>query len=426
LAEGYLVVMSTIPSKLIEPIEGKQQLIDYFRSGEKPREEWRIGTEHEKFLISKNNNKAIPYEGAAGIKQVLTKLQHYGWIGIEDAGNLIGLKRDQQVISLEPGGQLELSGAPFSNLHQTATELDNHLEELQPILEELGTYIYWQGFNDLTERSEMNWMPKQRYGIMRPYMASKGKLGHDMMLRTAAIQVNLDYLNEADMVQKFRVSQALTPFVVALFQNSSHDGYRSYRTRIWHDTDPDRSGLLDFVHEGGMGYERYVDYALDVPMYFVFRDGEYIDCAGASFKDFMQGKLQQCRGITPLMSDWADHLTTIFTEVRLKTFLEVRSGDAGPTKNIMAFAAFWVGILYDQAACDEIYGLIKSWSFKEINNLYYDVAKYGCRLEFKGKTMKDWVVVFQEMAKSGLKDRSLLNEYGLDESTYLASVSSVV
>ncbi|MCB2059779.1 MAG: glutamate--cysteine ligase, partial [Novosphingobium sp.] len=327
-------------------IEEAGQLAAPMAAGEKPCAQWRIGTEHEKLVYCVHDHHAPSYEEPGGIRNLLMALTEFGWEPVEEGGKVIAMKGEDGTVSLEPAGQLELSGAPLENLHQTCSETGRHLQQVKAIGERTGKGFLGLGMWPDKTREDLPVMPKGRYGIMLNYMPKVGSLGLDMMLRTCTIQVNLDYSSEADMVQKFRVGLALQPLATALFANSPFtegkpNGFLSYRSHIWSDTDPDRTGMLPFVFEDGFGYERYVDYMLDVPMYFVFRDGKYIDAAGQSFRDFMKGKLPALPGERPLMSDWNDHLSTAFPEVRLKSFLEMRGADGGPWNRICALPALW-------------------------------------------------------------------------------------
>ncbi|MCB1990068.1 MAG: glutamate--cysteine ligase, partial [Geminicoccaceae bacterium] len=322
--------MSAPPQGKGAPIEDRRQLIEYLEQGSKPLEAWRIGTEHEKFGFDRRTLRPLPYEGGHGIRALLEGLaKSFGWELVREGDKPIALQGDGCNVTLEPGGQFELSGAPLRHIHQTCSEVHQHLAQVREVADPLGIGMLGMGFQPKWRRDEIPWMPKGRYKIMGAYMPKVGKLGLDMMLRTCTIQVNLDYADEADMVLKFRVGLALQPIATALFANSPFtegkaNGFASYRSHIWTDTDPDRCGILPFVFEPGMGFERYVDHVLDVPMYFVYRDGTYIDAAGQSFRDFLEGRLPALPGEKPTMSDWADHLTTLFPEVRLKRFLEMR------------------------------------------------------------------------------------------------------
>ena len=339
------------------PIESRADLLSVFEGGEKPAADWRIGTEHEKFVYRVEDHRAPTYDEKGGIRDLLKGLTEFGWKPVIENGNVIALSGSDGTISLEPAGQFELSGAPLENLHQTCAEAARHLGQCKMIGDRLGLGFLGLGMWPDKTRAELPIMPKGRYAIMLRYMPTVGNFGLDMMLRTCTIQVNLDYASEADMVKKFRVGLALQPVATALFANSpltegKPNGYKSFRSHIWEDTDPDRTGMLPFVFEDGFGYERYCDYMLDVPMYFVYRDGKYIDVAGRSFRDFLDGKLPELPGQKPTVSDWTDHLSTAFPEVRLKSFLEMRGADAGRWGRICGLPAFWVGLLYDAQALD--------------------------------------------------------------------------
>ena len=352
----------TTPTKDIDEsaprISGKAELVEWFEVGSKPKADWRIGTEHEKFGFTWNDLKPLPYDGEASIHAMLAGLRdQFGWTPIEENGYLIGLTKDGASVSLEPGGQFELSGAPLEHIHQTCNEVGTHLEEVRQIADPLGIGFIGLGASPIWSMEETPIMPKGRYKIMRAYMEKVGRLGRQMMFRTCTVQSNLDYGSEADMVKKFRTSLALQPLGTALFANSPFlegrpNGFLSYRSQIWTDTDPDRTGMLPFVFEDGFGFERYVDYALDVPMYFVRRGGTYMDASGLSFRDFMDGKLPILPGELPAIDDFEDHLSTIFPEVRLKRFLEMRGSDSGPWSRLCAFSAIWHAILYDEGALD--------------------------------------------------------------------------
>jgi glutamate--cysteine ligase len=363
------------PSAAAEtPITDRRQLVEVLESGNKVRELWRIGTEHEKFGFRLDDPGSSPgqalrppeFEGEQGIEALLRGLTEYGWQAVEEHGRTIALYKDGASVTLEPAGQLELSGAPLATIHDTCCEVDSHLVEVRAVADRLGLGFLGMGFQPKWRREDMPWMPKARYAIMRRYMPKVGGLGLDMMTRTCTVQVNLDYADEADMVKKFRVSLALQPVATALFADSPFtegrpNGFLSYRSHIWTDTDPDRTGMLDFVFEDGFGFERYVDYLLDVPMYFSYRDGEYIDAAGKSFRKFLRGELDVLPGQLPTLRDWSDHMTTAFPEVRLKKYLEMRGADGGPWNRLCALPAFWVGLLYDDAALDAAWDLVKDF-----------------------------------------------------------------
>ncbi len=413
-----------------EPITDKRQLVAYIAAGEKPRPAWRIGTEHEKFVFRRADLHPVPYDGRDGIRVLLEGMMRFGWQPVRDGDNLIGLSDGTASISLEPGGQFELSGAPLEDLHQTCSEVGEHLRQLRPVCDELGLSLLGLGFLPKWRREDVSFMPKRRYAVMRRYMPTKGRLGLDMMLRTCTVQVNLDFASERDMVTKFRVGLSLQPIAVALFANSPFyegrpSGYLSYRGHVWTDVDPDRCGMLPFVFEPGFGYERYVDYMLDVPMYFVYRDGNYIDVAGQSFRDFMAGRLPGLPGAIPTMSDWSDHLTTVFPEVRLKRFLEMRGADAGPWEQICALPALWSGLLYDQQALEEAAALTADWTDAERETLHVDVPRLGLATPFRGRKLRDVALTVVEIARGGLRRRARLDSTGQDESHFLATLYEI-
>jgi len=407
------------------PITNKRQLVEYHASGNKPPAAWRVGTEHEKFVFRRSDLKRVPYDGPDGIRALLEGMTRFGWKPVIEHGNIIALSNDSQCsITLEPGGQFELSGAPLETLHQTCGEVHEHLRQVREVCDELGLGMIGLGFDPISRRDEVPWMPKGRYQIMRDYMPKKGQLGLDMMLRTCTVQTNLDYQSEADMVKKFRVSLALQPVAVALFANSPFiegqpSGLLSYRSYIWTDTDPDRCGTLPFVFEPGFGFERYVDYMLDVPMYFVYRDGTYIDASGLSFRDFIAGKLPMLTNDVPRISDWADHLTTAFPEVRLKTFLEMRGADGGPWRRLCALPALWVGLLYDSAALNAAYDLIADWTAEEREAMRRDVPRLGLATPLRSRTFRDIALEMLEISREGLHRRARRNPAGEDETHFI-------
>ncbi len=420
--------MSAPPLSSGEPITDKRQLVEYIAAGSKPAEAWRIGTEHEKFVFRLDNLRPATYD--EGIRPLLEGLTRFGWKPVLENGKPIALSSGQASISLEPGGQFELSGAPLETLHQTCSEVHEHLRQVHEVSQELGLGMIGLGFNPKWKREDIPWMPKGRYKIMGDYMPKVGGLGLDMMLRTCTVQVNLDFSSEADMVRKFRVSLALQPLATALFATSPFtegkpNGYLSYRSHIWTDTDPDRSGMLPFVFEEGFGFERYVDYMLDVPMYFVYRDGRYIDASGLSFRDFMAGKLSILPGETPGMGDWIDHMTTAFPEVRLKRFLEMRGADGGPWRRLCALPALWVGLLYDSAALDAAEDLVKTWTIEEMAQLRSDVPKLGLRAPFRGMELRGVALQMLDIAREGLRRRAKRDSCGEDESHYIDSLFSI-
>lgn len=413
-------------------IEGRDQLVRPMIKGEKPRERWRIGTEHEKIVYSTRDYHAPSYDEPGGIRDLLNALTAYGWSPIEEGGKVIAMSGPDGAVSLEPAGQLELSGAPLENLHQTCEETGRHLQQVKEIGDRFGLGYLGLGMWPDKRRDELPIMPKGRYAIMLRHMPRVGSMGLDMMLRTCTIQTNLDYASEADMAQKFRVSLALQPLATALFANSPFtegkpNGYLSYRSHIWSDTDPARTGMLPFVFEDGFGYDRYVEYMLDVPMYFVFRNGKYIDAAGQSFRDFLAGKLPALPGELPRESDWIDHLSTAFPEVRLKSFLEMRGADGGPWGRICALPALWVGLLYDQGALDAAWDLVKSWDMTGREALRSAVPGLGLDAPIPtGGTLRDIAAEVLAIARSGLRARARLNSMGEDESGFLGPLDDVV
>ena len=413
-------------------IESRDDLLATFAAGEKSRDTWLIGTEHEKFVYRTSDHRAPSYDERGGIRDLLVGLTEFSWRPVVENGNVIALAGPDGTISLEPAGQFELSGAALENLHQTCAEADRHLKQCKAVGERLGVGFLGLGMWPDKARSDLPVMPKGRYRIMLDYMPKVGNLGLDMMLRTCTIQTNLDYGSEADMVRKFRVGLALQPVATALFANSPFtdgkpNGYLSYRSHIWEDTDPDRTGMLPFVFDEGFGYSRYLDYALDVPMYFVFRDGKYIDVAGESFREFLEGRLPQLPGEMPRISDFTDHLSTIFPEVRLKSFLEMRGADGGPWNRICALPALWVGLLYDDSALDAAWDLVKHWTIDEHEQLRRDVPKVALRAPAPGGgTVHDLARTVLDIAAAGLNGRARLNSAGDSEAGFLDPLHEIV
>ena len=411
------------------PITGRNQLVDYLASGGKPKADWRIGTEHEKFGFRLDDLRPPTFDGERGIEALLEGLVRFGWTPVRESvdGNpprTIALVRDGASVTLEPAGQLELSGAALEDIHQTCVETGTHLNEVRQVADQLQLGFLGMGFQPKWSRADMPWMPKGRYRIMRDYMPGVGDLGLDMMTRTCTVQVNLDYADEADMVKKFRVSLALQPVATALFADSPFtegrpNGYLSYRSHIWTDTDRDRTGMLDFVFEDGFGYERYVDYLLDVPMYFSYRGGEYIDASGKSFRKFLRGELDVLPGALPTLRDWNDHMTTAFPEVRLKKFLEMRGADSGPWARICALSAFWVGLLYDDAALDAAWDLVRDFTLVERHVLRDGVPRHALKLPFRDASVRELAVEALKISVAGLRRRAALNGDGSDESRFL-------
>lgn len=415
-------------------INSKSQLIAHISAGEKPKSHWRIGTEHEKFVFDMKSLQPVSYVGDRGILAILQQLQQAtGWLPIMEQGYLIGLNdpKTGASISLEPGGQFELSGAPLETLHHTCREVNTHLKQVKAIGEQLGLGFLGLGFAPTWAREDIPIMPKGRYNIMRAYMPKKGTMGLDMMLRTCTVQVNLDFASEADMVQKMRVSLALQPISTAIFANSPFEmgkpnGLLSKRSEIWRNTDPDRTGMLPFAFEDGFGYEAYVDYALDVPMYFVKRGDVYHDVSGLSFKDFMAGRLKGFEGELPTLKDWADHLSTIFPEVRLKSYLEMRGADAGQWRTLCAMPAFWVGLLYDETALNAAWDVVKGWNAEQRQQLRDDVPAQGFKAQITGRSVQNIAREVLLISADGLKRRAQFNGSGQDEQIFLAQAQQWV
>ncbi len=426
--------MTTIPApkKTSPTIESRDQLIASFAGGEKPKDAWRIGTEHEKFVYANGDHHAPSYDEPSGIRALLGELEQYGWKPVMEGGNAIAMSGPDGSISLEPAGQFELSGAPLDSLHETCAETGRHLEQVKAAGEKLGIGFLGLGMWPDKTRAELPTMPKGRYAIMLRHMPRVGSMGLDMMLRTCTIQVNLDYASEADMVKKFRVGLALQPLATALFANSPFtegkpNGMLSYRSHIWSDTDPHRTGMLPFVFEDGFDYERYAEYALDVPMYFVYREGKYIDAAGLSFRDFLKGELSVLPGEKPTLDDWTDHLSTAFPEVRLKTFLEMRGADGGPWNRICALPALWVGLLYDQGALDAAWDLVKDWTIDERQALRDAVPKLGLDAPIAGGgKLRDIAGEVLDIASAGLSARARFNRAGDNETGFLNPLREIV
>ena len=429
-----------------EAVGSIDDLVQWIAAGEKPKSAWKIGTEHEKFPFRTGTLEPVPYDGPAGIRALMQSLiERFGWQPILEGDTLIALRRPPNerpsdsgptgTISLEPGGQFELSGAPLSNLHETDAETQEHLFQVLAIGERLGIGFLGAGFAPTWRLDDVPRMPKRRYAVMTRYMPKVGSRGLDMMYRTATIQVNLDFASEADMVDKLRVSLALQPVATALFAASPFtegkpNGFKSMRSEVWRDTDKARTGMLPFVFEPGMGYERYVRYALDVPMYFVYRDGRYVDAAGASFRDFLAGRLPQLPDERPTLDDWSDHLTTLFPEVRMKRFLEMRGADSGCGERIPALSAFWVGLLYDSGALAAALNLIKGWTAIQRETMRNRVPATGLAtplsdLGFKHATMLDLARETLAISTEGLKARAIKRADGEDERIYLAPLAQV-
>ncbi|WP_289081724.1 glutamate--cysteine ligase [uncultured Sulfitobacter sp.] len=424
----------SIPQSGGGPIESYDQLVNYLADGCKPKEDWRIGTEHEKFGYNKETLLPLPYEGDCSIRAMLEGLRDgHGWDPVEEGGKLIGLVKDGANISLEPGGQLELSGAPVETIHETCDEVNTHLREVRDVADRIGAGFIGLGAAPEWSHDQMDLMPKGRYKLMNEYMTKVGTMGRVMMRRTCTVQVNLDFGSEADMVQKLRVALALQPVATALFANSPFfegkpNGHKSWRSRVWRDLDAARTGMLPWVFEDGMGFERWVEYALDVPMYFVYRDGKYIDALGQSFRDFLKGKLPALPGEMPTLSDWADHLTTAFPEARIKKFIEMRGADGGPWRRLCALPAFWVGLTYDQQALDGAWDLVKGWDAETREALRVAASVDGLQAKVDGVRMHDIAREAVALSEQGLKARARSGAGGMvpDETHFLNALKESI
>ncbi|MFT7593290.1 MAG: glutamate--cysteine ligase [Paracoccaceae bacterium] len=420
----------SIPQSGGGPIEHHDQLAEYMAKGCKPKEDWRIGTEHEKFGYCKDTHKPLPFAGERSILAVLQGLRdQHGWSPVTEGGNLIGLEKDGANVSLEPGGQLELSGAPLDSIHETCDEVNAHLKDVKDIADRIGVGFIGLGAAPEWTHDQMPLMPKGRYKLMDAYMNKVGTMGTTMMRRTCTVQVNLDFGSESDMVQKMRVAIALQPVATALFANSPFlegkpNGHKSWRSRVWRDLDPARTGMVPFVFEDGFGFERWVQYALDVPMYFVYRDGKYIDALGQSFRDFLKGELPALPGEMPTLSDWADHLTTLFPEARVKQYIEMRGADGGPWRRLCALPAFWVGLMYDQDALDGAWDLVKDWDGETREALRVAASRDGLQAQVGGIDMLDQAREVVSLSEAGLKARAKPGAGGLvpDETHFLSAL----
>ena len=416
-------------------IKTKEQLIDWFHLGLKDKEEWKIGTEHEKFAYRFDKRlqkyRSVSYFEENGIKDFLNDLSTYGWEKVKEKENVIALRKNNQSITLEPGGQIELSGAPLKSIHETCKETNDHLELVKRVGENLGIILIGAGARPIGNPNEIDWMPKERYKIMKNYMPKKGNLGLQMMSSTCTVQVNLDYKSENDMIRKFRIGLSLQPIITGLFANSplsegKLNGFLSWRRKVWSDTDPDRCGILPMVFDKNFGFESYVEYALKVPMYFVVRDGKFLDCSGNSFENFIKGKLDLLPGEYPTMVDWENHLTTIFTEVRLKHFLEMRGADAGSWKRICALPAFWSGILYDENSLECVEEICSKWTNEDRENMAKNVPKMGLNAKISNSSLFDVAKELLSISTEGLKRRNYLDGAGNDESGYLEELYDIV
>lgn len=410
----------SIPQSGGGPIESFDQLAGYLESGCKPASQWRLGTEHEKFGWLTDSRAPLPYGGERSISAIFAALiERHGWEPLHEGEHIVGLTRAGANISLEPGGQFELSGAPLASVHDTAAELDTHLAELRGIAEPLGIRFMAIGAAPEWTHGAMPAMPKGRYRLMTEYMGRVGTHGTQMMYRTCTVQVNLDFASEADMVRKLRVALALQPVATALFASSpffegQDTGHRSWRSRIWRSLDDARTGMLPFVFEDGMGFERYADWVLDVPMYFVYRDGVYVDARGQSFRDFLKGALPALPGEKPTLSDWADHLTTVFPEARVKKYMEMRGADAGDRAHMIALPAFWVGLMYHGPSLDAAWDLVRGFDAATREGLRVAASVSALAGEAGGQRLRDLARAALDLSRAGLVARGLGEERHLD------------
>lgn len=416
-------------------LESISDLKDWMVAGCKPREDWRIGTEHEKFGYRKADFSPLPYDGPDGIKAMLEGLMAYGWDGKYEGDTLVGLARSKAAgggsVTLEPAGQLELSGAPLENIHQTCAEIGAHMDEVHAVAEKLGQAYFGIGYTPFWNFDGAPRMPKGRYRLMTDYMPKQGGRGVEMMYLTATVQVNLDFGSEADMVEKLRIALALQPLATALFANSPFidgkpSGHVSERSLVWTDTDNKRTGMLPFAFDEGFGFEQYVDYALDVPMYFVVRDGAFINALGMNFRDFMAGKLPALPGEKPTAQDWENHLTVLFPEARVKRFIEMRGTDSGSRPSLCALPAFWVGLLYDADIQRRLVDYIADWTQEERDALRAGAPRTGLATPFRGGTLLDMARDIVPMAQQGLQNRAYKDVHGDDETKFLAFLEAVV
>ena len=412
----------------------KEDLIAYLASGCKAREDWRIGTEHEKFAFDLKTLKPLPYESrsaSSSVRGLLEGLAEYGWDPVFENGVPVALKMsDQSSITLEPGGQIELSGAPLQNVHQTCREVTGHINQVKEVAEKIGAGLVGLGYQPKWELKHTHWKPKGRYEIMRNYMPLRGELGHHMMLATCTVQVNLDFSSESHMVEMYRTALKLQPIATALWANSpfkdgQKNGFLSYRSHIWTDTDPDRCGMMPCVFHDDFGFESYVDYMLDLPMYFVHRDGKYIDTSGQSFREYMDGKLPAMPGEKPTIKDWEDHLTTAFPEVRLKKFMEMRGADGGSSRNLCALPAFWVGLLYDEESFANAVSFVADWSFDEIKELRSIVPFKGLKTPFRDSNLQEVAKDILKISERGLINRALYDGSGNSEAIFLRPLDKI-
>ena len=406
-------------------------LAAWFSHGCKPREQWRIGTEHEKIGFDMETLRPIPYAGERGIGRLLERLSGNGWEPVYEQGHIIALKNGMASITLEPGGQLELSGEPLDSIHKTCAEASDHLSLLKVITNEMQIGFLGLGYQPKWTREEIPWMPKGRYRIMRGYMPKVGNAGLDMMLRTATVQANLDFSSEADMARKMRIALCLQPLVTALyaaspFEDGRPSGYLSRRAACWLDTDDRRTGIPACAFDDDFGFAAYTEWALNAPMYFIIRNGAYIDCAGSSFRDFMQGRLPQCPGERASLADWELHVSTLFPDVRLKQYLEMRGADAGPRAWICSLPALWKGLLYEPMAQEAAWAMVREWTHEEVSELRRQVPRLALQAPFRGAKALDFCAGMVEIAAAGLKRLNILDQHGNDESRHMTPLFETI
>ncbi len=421
-----------VDNENIEYISDKDHLKKYFEDGCKPKEKWGIGAEYENFIFSKDTFQPVNYSGSSSLLTLFENLiDRFGWTAIRENNFIIGLRKGDSNISLEPGGQFELSGGIKESVHDVEKEMRSFISEMKILTNEFNLGLFSLGATPVWSLQDMPLMPKDRYKkIMAPYMKKVGKYGLDMMFRTCTIQVNLDYSSEYDMAKKVKAGFMLQPLATALFSSSpffenTDTGYESWRANIWKYTDAARTGIPKFIFDKNLSFSSWVEFALDVPMYFIKRDEKYIDLTGESFRNFLSGNLKNMPGEKPLYSDWINHLTTIFTDVRLKSFIEMRGADGGPSYNVTALAAFWTGLLYDDEALDNICKLTENWTWEEVNFLNKEVCKFGLESTFRGKSLWSLAADVLDVASLGLRNRKIF-ENSYDESIFLSPMEEMI
>jgi glutamate--cysteine ligase len=414
-------------------IQNRDELIHYFESGAKPRDRWRVGSEYEKVLVSVKDGLALPFSGPAGVEALLQRLiDRYGYEADSEAGRIVALTGKRAPITIEPGGQLELSGEQCETIHCAHREFTHHIEQVLEVAHGLGATILSLGMQPVSRIDEIELLPKTRYHIMYPYMARKGRLGQRMMKQTAGVQANLDYGDERDAIRKFRLAMGLAPLLYAIFANSpiadgNLNGYESFRGHIWSDTDPDRCGVPPFVFADECGFEDYVEYALDVPMYFLIdEDHQYTDLTRSPGITFRQYVERGWNGRRATLEDWSNHLTTIFTEVRLKKYVEVRTADSQPPELMLALPALLKGLLYDNDCLDAAWDLVKRWGYRERLELAGTAHKIGLETRTGRVKFRDLGLELLNIAAAGLIRQRALNERGEDESIYLTRLIDLV